>query len=285
MGILETETHMKRRIRMIAKFRRANNWSVLATSVAATLALVTLTDAQSGKPAASASQPHEDTQAKPEGPPRIVSTSPKVGEVEVSPGLTEITVTFDQDMEKGCSWTGGGPEFPPGQDGKKAVWRNPRTCVLPVKLQAAHYYRVGINSTSYQNFRSVEGQPARPSAIYFATQGASEELKRRVNKPAIVELEPKNGTKDADPALKELRVVFNVPMAEGFSWTGGGPQFPTIPDGKKPHWSEDHKTCYLPVDLKPGSEYRLGLNSPSHKNFQSAGGVPLEPVTYSFSTR
>jgi hypothetical protein len=95
-----------RRIRMIAKFRRANNWSVLATSVAATLALVTLTDAQSGKPAASASQPHEDTQAKPEGPPRIVSTSPKVGEVEVSPGLTEITVTFDQDMEKGCSWTG-----------------------------------------------------------------------------------------------------------------------------------------------------------------------------------
>jgi hypothetical protein len=137
MGILETETHMKRRIRMIAKFRRANNWSVLATSVAATLALVTLTDAQSGKPAASASQPHEDTQAKPEGPPRIVSTSPKVGEVEVSPGLTEITVTFDQDMEKGCSWTGGGPEFPPGQDGKKAVWRNPRTCVLPVKLQAA----------------------------------------------------------------------------------------------------------------------------------------------------
>ena len=40
----------------------------------------------------------------------------------------------------------------------------------------------------------------------------------------------------------------------------------------------------LPVELKPNSQYRLGLNSPSHKNFKSADGVPLAPVVYTFKT-
>jgi hypothetical protein len=101
----------------------------------------------------------------------------------------------------------------------------------------------------------------------------------------IVSIEPKNGAQDVDASIKELRITFNVPMGGGFSWTGGGPQFPTIPEGKKPFWSEDHKTCVLPVELKPGWEYQLGLNSVSHKNFQSAGGVPLEPVSYTFKTK
>ncbi|MFH1918333.1 MAG: hypothetical protein ABIP48_00385 [Planctomycetota bacterium] len=73
-------------------------------------------------------------------------------------------------------------------------------------------------------------------------------------------------------------------MSAGFSWTGGGPRFPNIPGGKGPHWTEDRKTCVLPVELKPDSEYILGLNSPSHKNFQSAAGVPLEPILYKFAT-
>lgn len=259
---------------MIAKFNKSTGWPVLAGSLCAVLGLFTLTDAHSGQGA-----------AKAEGPPQIVSTTPKPGAVDVDPNLSELTITFDRDMGGGFSWTGGGPEFPPGVEGKKAFWRDKRTCVMPVKLQAGKYYRVGINSTSFQNFRSADGVPVRPSAIYFTTQGASEDLKRRALKPAIVGLEPKNGATDVDPNLKEIRVTFNVPMGGGFSWTGGGPQFPTIPEGKKPSWSEDQKTCVLPVELKPGWEYHLGLNSPSHKNFQSAGGVPLDPVNYTFKTR
>lgn len=156
---------------------------------------------------------------------------------------------------------------------------------MPVTLAAARFYRVGINSTSFHGFRGVDGVPASPSAIYFATQGASEEIKCRVGLPKIVSLKPLNGAKTVDPNLKELRVEFNMAMGEGFSWTGGGPEFPTGPEGKKPYWTSDHKVCILPVGLKPGSSYRLGLNSPSHKNFQSAGGVPLEPVTYTFRTK
>lgn len=280
LGILENNHQMKRRIRMITKFNKTNRWATVAAALFAGLALVTLTDAQSGQ----ATQPVAG-QADAQAPPLIVATSPSVGQTEVDPAITEITVTFDRDMAGGFSWTGGGPDYPSSPEGQKAKWRDKRTCIFPVKLQAARYYRVGINSTSYQNFKSAGGVPAKPSAIYFATKGASEEIKRKTSKPQIVAITPINGAKDVDPNLKELRITFNVPMGGGFSWTGGGPEFPTIPEGKKASWSEDHKTCVLPVQLNPASNYRLGLNSPSHKNFQSAGGVPLDPVVYTFRTK
>ncbi len=96
---------------------------------------------------------------------------------------------------------------------------------------------------------------------------------------------PANGAKDVDPKLKTLRITFNVSMGEDFSWTGGGDHFPKIPEGKRPSWTKDRKTCILPVELQPDWEYQLGLNSPSHKNFQSAGGIPLKPVIYKFKTK
>jgi len=278
VGILENKSQMKRRISMIASFSETRGWPAVASAVFAALAMLTLTDGQKSTAA-------DSTSGASGGPPRIVSTTPEVGATEVDPTLKEITVTFDRDMAAGFSWTGGGPDYPPGREGQKPRWINKRTCALPVQLQAGRYYRVGINSTSFQNFRSAEGEPARPSAIYFTTKGASDELKRKATKPMIVGLTPINGATDVDPSLKELRVTFNVPMGAGFSWTGGGEQFPTIREGQKPSWSADRKTCVLPVQLEPGKEYRLGLNSPSHKNFQSEGGVPLDPVVYTFRTR
>jgi hypothetical protein len=284
VGILENKNQMRRRISMIAEFKKTNRWPLAAMAVFAGLALVTLTNAQSPASAGAPTAPGMGA-ADEQGPPQIVATSPRVGETDVDPALTEITVTFDRDMEEGFSWTGGGPDFPSGPEGKKAHWRDKRTCVLPVKLEAGHYYRVGINSMSYQSFRSAKGVPAQPSAIYFTTRGASQELNRKTAKPEIVGLTPKNGTMDVDPKLTEIRVTFNVEMGGGFSWTGGGSDFPKGPEGKHPYWTDDHKTCVLPVELEPGKTYRFGLNSPSHKNFQSTGGVPLDPVTVTFKTR
>jgi hypothetical protein len=165
------------------------------------------------------------------------------------------------------------------------VWTDKRTCVLPVRLKKGAFYRVGINSTSFQNFKSALGVPAETSAIYFATEGAPRAVAARVRVPEIVEMSPENGATDADPALKFLRVTFDVAMdTGGFSWTGGEPTFPKIPDGQKPRWSRDGKNCILPVALQPGTKYELGLNSFSHKNFASKWGVPLEPVRYEFQT-
>ncbi len=218
-------------------------------------------------------------------PPRILGTSPAVGALEVNPATAEITVTFDQDMNQGgFSWTGGGPDYPPIREGQKPFWRDARTCVLPVTLAPAKYYRVGINSKSHRNFRSAAGIPAFPSAIYFVTQGADEATKARVTVPVIVSMSPANGAANVDPNLRELRVTFNVPMGSGCSWTGGGEDYPTIPEGQRPSWSADKKTAILPVQLAPNHSYRLGINSPSHRNFQSEGGIPVEPVLYTFTT-
>jgi RNA polymerase sigma-70 factor (ECF subfamily) len=217
--------------------------------------------------------------------PKMVSATPEPGATAVDPGLNEITVKFDRDMGKGMSWTGGQPLFPPLDRSRQARWTDARTCVLPVRLEMGTYYRLGINSSSNQNFRSSDGVPAPPAVIYFATMGASMETSARVRTPEIEKLEPENGAMDVDPATKALRVTFSVPMGEGISWTGGGPQFPKLVPGKGPTWSSDRRTCTLPVALEPGHNYELWLNSLSHINFQSEWGVPLEPVEYKFRTR
>lgn len=277
VGIAEDKEQIKRRIQMIAQWPNRKTWRALAATLVVTLGVITFTDAQTANKAAAA--------APDDGSPRIVKTAPEIGAKDVDPSTKEITITFDRDMAGGFSWTGGPPDFPPGREGQKPNWKDKRTCALPVSLEAAKYYRVGINSQSHQNFKSTQGAPVKPSAIYFTTKGASAELQQKTAKPEIVSMTPKNGATDVDPKIKELRVSFNVPMGGGFSWTGGGPSYPPNPDGKKPYWTDGGKTCVLPVELKAGSEYKLGLNSPSHKNFQSAGGVPLEPVSYTFKTK
>jgi beta-lactamase regulating signal transducer with metallopeptidase domain len=231
--------------------------------------------------ATSSDQPQFD----PEAPPRIVSTTPAIGANDVDPALTEITVTFDRDMQSGFSWTGGGPEHPNVPEGQKIYWRDARTCVYPVKLEAGHYYRVGINSKSYKNFRSVQGVPIGDSAMYFTTWGASADLKQKTLVPQIVSMSPPNGAQDVNAAsTHELLVTFNVPMGGGFSWCGDGDNYPKGIEGQRPYWTNGGLTCVLPVELKPGMEYQLGINCDCCKNFQSAGGVPLEPINYTFKT-
>jgi beta-lactamase regulating signal transducer with metallopeptidase domain len=218
--------------------------------------------------------------------PTIESTKPRIGATDVDPGLTQISVTFDRDMDVGgYSWTGGGEFYPPSPPGAGPVWIDKRTCVLPVVLKKGSYYRVGINSTSHQNFRSALGVPVPTAAIYFVTTGASRAVASRVRVPKVAKLGPENGATDVDPGLKMIRVTFDMPMLEGsHSWTGGGPSFPEVPDGQPVRWSRDGKTCMLPVALKPDWQYQLGLNSLNHKNFVSKWGVPLEPVRYEFRT-
>jgi beta-lactamase regulating signal transducer with metallopeptidase domain len=251
---------------------------------------LSLADAQPAGKASENSAPTRKTVAsgsrKSSRFPRLIESVPKAGQSDVSADLKEIRVTFDRDMGKGMSWTGS-PDFffPPGDDSQKARWIDARTCVLPVKLEKGKYYRVGINADSYRNFQSTRGVSFPSSVIFFATEGASAEVRDRLRVPKIVELKPAKGASDIDPSIKELHVTFDVPMGKGMSWTGGGPNFPENPSGARAEWSADGKTCVLPVTLHPGHSYRLGLNSLSFNNFQSESGVPLEPVVYQFKTR
>lgn len=217
--------------------------------------------------------------------PTIVSTSPNVGASDVDPTIREIKVTFDRDMSDGTSWTGGGEFFPPVDKSRQPTWIDKRTCVLPVKLSKGKFYIVGVNSKSFQNFRSTAGVPTPPTVIYFATQGADAKTLDRLRVPEIAKLTPANNATDVESSTKEIQVTFNIPMDEGMSWTGGGAEFPGSSESGKPSWSKDRKTCVLPVVLESGKTYRLGLNSLSHNNFRSESGIPLTPAEYRFSTR
>lgn len=185
------------------------------------------------------------------------------------------------------SWTGGGPLFPPLDSSRQARWTDRRTCVLPVTLAKGAYYRVGINSTSHRNFQAGDNTPVPPSAIYFATSGATDEINQRVRVPEVAKIEPKSDATDVDPAVTALRVTFNMRMGEGMSWTslGAEERFPKLAAGQQASWSSDGLTCTLPVTLEAGRDYALSLNSRDHINFQSEWGVPLAPVKYKFSTR
>jgi len=64
VGILEEKTQMKRRINMIAKFKRTSRWSVLAVSLLVGLGLITLTDAQNKTEAERSSGGGSSTESK-----------------------------------------------------------------------------------------------------------------------------------------------------------------------------------------------------------------------------
>jgi beta-lactamase regulating signal transducer with metallopeptidase domain len=313
VGVFERGSRLQLRLEEIMSFdptKRRFGWLSRVALVAAALALLPMAapsvqaggDEEPGKQLAASSDDGDVAKAKEKDKgkdkqknkqkrpktnwPTIVKTNPKIGATGVDPGLEEISVTFDRDMDTGgYSWTGGGEHFPQSPEGAGAVWVDKRTCVLPVRLERGKFYRVGINSTSFQNFRSELGVPTPTAAIFFTTEGAPKSLERQVRIPKVVKMTPDNGDADVDPGLKVIRVEFDMPMStDGYSFTGGGPAFPTIPEGKRPRWSRDGKTVTLPVELKPDTQYELGLNSVSHKNFASRWGVPLEPVAYKFHT-
>ena len=74
-------------------------WPAPAIILFTGLGLVTLTDAQPGQGPTSGGEKSPARRAgSAQAPPRIVATSPAVGATEVDPSLSEIAVTFDQDM-------------------------------------------------------------------------------------------------------------------------------------------------------------------------------------------
>ena len=66
-----------------------------------------------------------------------------------------------------------------------------------------------------------------------------------------------------------------------FTIIGSKAMFPEV--AGKPQWISD-TTIVLPVKLKPGREYSLGINSKHHQNFRGTNGLPAVPYPISFRT-
>jgi RNA polymerase sigma-70 factor (ECF subfamily) len=101
--------------------------------------------------------------------------------------------------------------------------------------------------------------------------------------PGIATLEPPAGATDVDPATAQLRVTFDRPMQEGWSWVTEGSSFP--PSAGAATMSADRRQAVLPVRLEPGRSYVVWLNSETYQGFRDELGTPLTPFRWTFTTR
>jgi hypothetical protein len=127
-----------------------------------------------------------------------------------------------------------------------------------------------------------------PEVVIFFNKYADEFDKKQDSlgkkRPKVVSMTPKNGSKEVDADLREIRIVFDRPMADqSWSIVGGGPQFPELVG--KPSYDKARKVLTFGVKLKPGTAYHFMLNSDRFHSFRSSDGVPLEPVEVEFATK
>ena len=105
--------------------------------------------------------------------------------------------------------------------------------------------------------------------------------------PSVVKTFPQSGTRNVDPSLKEVRVVFSKDMMteQMWSWCYQTPEtFPEI-DKNRIHYLKDKRTCVLPVKLKPGKTYVIWINTEKFKNFRDIQNNPAVPYLLVFETR
>src|SRR5689334_10731490 len=93
--------------------------------------------------------------------PKVVKASPDNGQTDVGPATKEIRVEFDQPMNtRGRSIVGGGDTFPKMIGNPR--WINPKTILIPIKLEPEHEYWLSINSDTFKNFTNAKGESAEP---------------------------------------------------------------------------------------------------------------------------
>jgi hypothetical protein len=103
--------------------------------------------------------------------PTVISTTPPNGSRDVSPDITEISVTFSEAMmDKSWSWAYEQQDkFPqitgdPGYDASFTI------NTLPVELEPNKEYEIWINTSQFKNFTDKVGNPATPYKLMFKTK-------------------------------------------------------------------------------------------------------------------
>ena len=104
-------------------------------------------------------------------PPRVIETFPPNGAQDVDPSITEISVTFNEEMNSD-SWAWAYrdknkvPEMP-----EDAYYTDQNTKnILPVRLKPNHEYAFWINTGKFNYFRDKSGNPAAPYEFKFKTK-------------------------------------------------------------------------------------------------------------------
>ncbi len=102
--------------------------------------------------------------------------------------------------------------------------------------------------------------------------------------PVVIATDPVAGSTDVSTDVTELHVTFSKPMTdESWSWsTAWKDSLPEIVG--TPRYTEDRRTCILPVKLAPGRCYGSWLNSQKFGNFKDVDGRKAVPYLLVFET-
>lgn len=103
--------------------------------------------------------------------PVVVKTYPESGAADVDPSISEIRVTFDNEMmDHSWSWVQIATENFPELIGTPRYLEDKRTCVVNVKLKPGTTYIIWLNTQKFRNFKDKDGNPAAPYLLMFETR-------------------------------------------------------------------------------------------------------------------
>ncbi|MEN6405386.1 MAG: Ig-like domain-containing protein, partial [Thermoguttaceae bacterium] len=109
-----------------------------------------------------------------EMPPVVVRSEPISGQRNVTPGETEIRVTFSKPMtDRSWSWSTAWEDSTPKMLGEPKYLDDGRTCVVRAKLEPGRAYAFWLNSENFHNFQDRDGRPAVPYLLIFETKPQS----------------------------------------------------------------------------------------------------------------
>lgn len=156
-------------------------------------------------------------------------------------------------------------------------------------LAAQAYYRLGMCQLK-QNKPDKAAATFRQVLERFPTETqwvrkSRAELTRldRNGSPRVVRTNPAAFKNDVSSDLNQITATFNQPMTDkSWSWTGGGETFPEVVG--EISYNATRTVCTLPIKLEPGKAYWIGINSPSHRNFKNARGIPAARYVILFAT-
>lgn len=104
-------------------------------------------------------------------PPVVVKTWPEAGSQKVSPGVTEIKVTFSRVMrDQSWSWCDVWENSQPESLEKPRYEAGHKICVWKVNLEPDKTYGFWLNTENFRNFTDTNGLPAVPYLLTFQTK-------------------------------------------------------------------------------------------------------------------
>ena len=202
-------------------------------------------------------------------PPDLIETRPAFWEVGVNPGrVRRISLTFDQRMRPGTTaWLGRSSVLPELQMDDE-ISPDLRTFHLQVQLQPGRVYVFALNEKQVPGvgFQSERGVPWPRHYLVCQTAGTPAPGDAP---PTLTRTAPANGEAEVDPStVRAIELTFDKPMR---TRTHGVLLFeadrPVDLTGTRFTWSDDGRTFRLSHPLRPGTEYRVQLNSTRNIGF------------------